>query len=170
MMVQGNFTKYFLDSLTKTLEILDVDALGIKALISHPGMGCRGMWDNDAKIVKMNPRSKCFQPDYRGWKYKKWGGVADLTPGGVFVHEAGHAFSFKHTQIFRLFRQIRKTKKNSITSYGTSSIGEDVAECFRLYVTNPKLLCKLKPNRYAAIHSYGQRYITVRYNVQFIKE
>lgn len=142
------------DALTR----LDVDSLGVRAL-QFQNLRCRARYHSNTKSVVMNPHAKCFQANYRGYKYKTFGGVADLTPGGVFLHECGHALAFKHHDIIKAFRALwRHGNKKSITSYGSSSIGEDIAESFRLFMSNGMLLAQIRPDRFNILDDYAFQY------------
>jgi len=149
---------YIKDYIQQALALLDVDALGVRNL-RFTRLDCRARWQESTRSVLMDPTTRSFQQDYCGYKYKKFGGRADLTPAGVFLHECGHALSFKHHSIIKKFRALRKRKRKSITSYATGNVYEDIAECFRLYVSNGDLLEEIAPMRYAVIDEYARRYL-----------
>ncbi len=147
---------YILGFIDKVIDRIDLAKIGIRFIVFKNCRGYRGYY-SDGDCVNLDPATKSFSASYRGYKYKTFGGVADLTPGGVLAHELGHAF---HTAYRRTltpaFRAIRKKKRRSITSYGTKSVGEDIAESFRLYVTNPDALKRVAPERFDAINRFGQ--------------
>ena len=109
--------------------------------------------------ILLNPYTKSFSPYYRGKKkYRIFGGVTDLTPGGVFAHECGHAAIEQCPQLLTEFRVIRRHHKKSITGYASKYLEEDVAECFRLYVTNPLQLKAIDLIRYNVMELYAKRF------------
>ena len=150
--------QYVVDYIQRAVDLLDVDALGVKSL-KFVRLSCRARWYERTRSVLMDLSTRSFQPDYRGYKYKTFGGKADLTPAGVFLHECGHALSFRHHSIIKKFRALRKRKRKSITGYGTGNVYEDIAECFRLYVSNGALLQELAPERYEIMDKYARQYL-----------
>lgn len=150
--------QYVLDYIQRAVDLLDVNALGVNNL-KFVRLSCRARWHEQSRSVLVDLTTRSFQPDYRGYKYKTFGGKADLTPAGVFLHECGHALSFRHHSIIKKFRTLRKRKRKSITSYGTGNVYEDIAECFRLYVSNGALLQELAPERYEIMDEYARRYL-----------
>lgn len=142
------------------LPVLDVDSIGIHVLAFRHMQMTRARYDSYARTIIMNPSARCFQPDYRGYKYKTFGGVADLTPGGVFLHECGHALTFKHPQIIKAFKALwQQGSRKSITGYGSSCVREDIAETFRLYMSNGNLLAQIHPARYDIIDDFAYQYV-----------
>jgi len=120
---------------------------------------CRAMNTEEydrQNIVIMDPTTRSFQPDYRGYKYKTFGGRADLTPGGVFLHECGHSVHRLCPGIRRDFKALRSVRgnKTSITSYATKYLDEDIAECFRLFAANPLELYRLDKRRFDIMRKY----------------
>lgn len=95
-----------------------------------------------------------------------WAGfISDRTPYGVIQHELGHHVDEVKTgiDIYRnrgamLFStEIRqKSGEKRITSYCPDDM-EWFAEIFRLFVTNPDLLSKIRPKTYAALIDSGLR-------------
>jgi len=93
-----------------------------------------------------------------------WAGfISDRTPYGVIQHELGHHVDEVKTgvDIYRnrgamLFStEIRKRSgEKRITSYCPNDM-EWFAEIFRLFVTNPDLLSKIRPKTYAALIDSG---------------
>jgi len=158
-LLHASNAQYLLDYVECAIALLDVDALGIKYL-EFTTLDCRAQWCEERKSVLMDPTTRSFQPNYRGKKkYRVFGGQLDLTPAGVFLHECGHAFSFRNRNIIREFRALRKTRRRSISGYGTGNVYEDIAECFRLYVSNGTLLKSVVPERYAIVNHYARRYL-----------
>lgn len=102
--------------------------------------------------ITINPRS-C---QAIGWTSRySWsapGYPADATPYGVAAHEMGHHVHFTLpgggmrilTRAFKLARQ----DEGAVTSYGATHVKEDVAEAFKLFLTNPTLLEVGWPIRY----------------------
>lgn len=82
---------------------------------------------------------------------------SDATPYGVAAHEMGHHAHFTLpgggrrilTRAFRLARQ----DEAAVTSYGASQVVEDVAEAFKLFLTNPTLLEAGWPIRYRLLRA-----------------
>lgn len=151
--------EYVLPLLEHAMSLLDLDSLGVLAIEFAYDDQLRGRWDQRKRIVWLNPYAKCFHADYRGYAYKKFGGQKDLTPGGVFLHECGHCLTFKHRAIIRDFRELRSHHPKSVSAYGTKRIYEDIAESFRLFVSNPSLLEKEWPMRYEVLNKWAGRYI-----------
>ena len=142
---------YMMGFIERVDAVLDLPSIGVDRL-RFRACGSRGFYSAHNRTVVLNPYSKSFSPDYRGYAFKKYGGRADLTPGGVFAHECGHGFFATYRQqLTEYFKDARKRKRKSITSYGTSCLEEDVAECFRLYTTNWQLLEQLDEPRFHAV-------------------
>lgn len=86
----------------------------------------------------------------RSWSYP--GYVVDRTPFGVIQHELGHFVDFhssgarKRGAYFGEFSSSlrQEVKEAPITSYCPND-AEWFAEIFRLYVTNPDLLLRIRP-------------------------
>ena len=76
--------------------------------------------------------------------------LEDYTVLGAVCHELGH-----HVQLLKGWKRVDRTyydpyiKETPVSMYSRSSRPEDFAECFRLFLTNPKLLLALCPMRYA---------------------
>lgn len=104
------------------------------------------------RTIVMDPYTRSFQPDYKGYMYKTFGGLKDLTPGGVFLHEFGHVITTQ--ALLSEFSRIRRTNKKSVTSYGSGHVGEDIAETFRVFASNPMLLKNYDIARYEVMLRY----------------
>lgn len=147
------------EGVDKVAKRVNLDRIRVYEIILTTHIYGRGSYHQSGRTVYLNPLSKSFWPNYKGYAYKKFGGRRDLTPGGVFAHECGHALAFNRPSVLRLFRKIREISRKGITSYGTGSVAEDVAESFRLYVTNPELLKDLDLARYKAINRYARDFM-----------
>ena len=159
----GNVS-YMKRELARAISLLDTELLCVHHLvITSLGPHSRGYYNDKYRTVYMNPHAKSFWPDYRGYKYKVFGRVLDLTPGGVFLHECGHAFASSNPHAVRAFHRLRKTDRKSVSSYGSTCTDEDIAESFRLFVSNSALLAELKPSRYTILDKYARKYL-VQYN------
>lgn len=97
--------------------------------------------------------SNCAHPGRAGASWSWPGYVIDRTPHGVMAHELGHhvdhvlsgkkgAYGGDFSVGLRA-----KTKEDKLTNYCPND-WEWFAEIFRLYVTNPDLLARLRPNTY----------------------
>jgi hypothetical protein len=101
---------------------------------------------------------KCAQVDSgsvggRNWSYP--GYVIDRTPYGVLAHELGHYID-DYNANFNCFGyysdKLRAvTREAALTNYQTNKTWEWFAEIFRLFVTNPDLLSKLRPLCYSEL-------------------
>lgn len=103
-----------------------------------------------------------------GWHGRSWsypGYPVNRTPHGVVIHELGHAWHLKHplggVDILRMWKGFTMGEQ-SPTSYGASCTGEDIAESFRVYVTNPELTRILWPERFAIFDKLGLRPVETR--------
>lgn len=100
---------------------------------------------------------KCAAIGFAGMQWSFPGHSVDRTPYGVIAHELGH-----HVDMTRSTRRdryrgdysigMRKRSGNEqpLTSYCPDD-GEWFAEMFRLFVTNPDLLHKLRPRTHALL-------------------
>lgn len=84
----------------------------------------------------------------RCWSYP--GYVVDRTPYGVLAHETGHHVEKAHGSEGGIVAQQWRyqTWEPPITSYAPNH-NEWFAEMFRLFLTNPDLLSKIRPKTYA---------------------
>lgn len=93
-----------------------------------------------------------------------WPGfISDRTPYGVIQHELGHhidqvksGLDVYRNRSGRFFSDTIRaiSKEPPITSYAPDTM-EWFAEIFRLFVTNPDLLKRIRPKAYAAMISQG---------------
>lgn len=150
---------YIIFHIYKVNEIIDLTGLDNISVIPHGNS--RGMYcqtKNGRRWIELYSNTKSFSPNYRGHKYKTFGGIKDLTPGGVLAHEFSHHISFLNISLFKSFKKIRKSSK-CFTSYGQSRLGEDIAETGRLYFSNPEKLKEIDLQRYEAFHYIGRSYL-----------
>lgn len=90
----------------------------------------------------------------RAWSYP--GYVADRTAYGVLAHELGHHADVTRSTIKGAYfgnysRDMRTaTREAQITGYSPND-GEWFAEIFRLFVTNPDLLRRIRPKTFALL-------------------
>lgn len=97
----------------------------------------------------------------RGGPYWSWPGyVIDRTPYGVMAHELGHHVDLlnadkKKGSYSSDFSQkiMEESKETKLTNYCPNP-AEWFAEMFRLFLTNPHLLSKLRPETYQLLLSY----------------
>lgn len=84
------------------------------------------------------------------WSYP--GYIVDRTPYGVLAHELGHHVDVAHGRVpGKLSGPMRaETRDVAITSY-TPNDNEWFAEIFRLFVTNPDLLSKIRPKMFTKL-------------------
>jgi hypothetical protein len=86
----------------------------------------------------------------RAWSYP--GYVVDRTPYGVLAHELGHHVEGAHGPaggiVARVWRQ--NTAEKPLTGYCPND-NEWFAEIFRLFITNPELLRRLRPATFALL-------------------
>lgn len=157
---QGDNIEYMHNGLLNVITRVDLEKLGVERVQYAQSLQARGHWVAKDKTVLLNPNSKSFWPNYKGYQYKKFGGRKDLTPGGVFAHECGHALcTVTDNAVVDEFKELRKAHPKSITWYGTRHPEEDVAECFRLYVSHPELLRELCLRRYRIVDKYALQYM-----------
>lgn len=83
----------------------------------------------------------------RMWSWP--GYVVDRTPYGVLCHELGHHVDKAHGARggIRAASWHSETGEPAITTYAPD-VNEWFAEIFRLFVTNPSLLCRIRPKMY----------------------
>jgi len=97
--------------------------------------GLINIWPKECSTVGTSPRQ---------WSYP--GYVVDRTPYGVLQHELGHhvdeAYNYRGGTYSSAWRE--ETGEAPLTGYHTNDM-EWFAEHFRLFVTNPDLLEKLRP-------------------------
>jgi hypothetical protein len=94
--------------------------------------------------------------------YSKPDGKADMSPTGVAAHEQGHFLWFADRNCVRPWMQLFRSKvERPITSYAGTSVGEDFAETFRLFSTNPGMLADIAPQRYGLMSDIVQDFYDV---------
>jgi len=99
---------------------------------------------------------KCAAVGYAGQQWSFPGHSVDRTPYGVLQHELGHhadwLLSDRKGRYFGDYsvRMRERVQEAPLTSYCPND-AEWFAEMFRLFVTNPDLLQKLRPGTYDAI-------------------
>lgn len=126
----------------------------------------RAFYNPNTRDILMNAEARCFHPDYRGWKYKTFGGIKDLTPRGIFCHELGHAadwwqwFHLKNRFMLKEFQILRRQRTEAaVSGYAKSHPEEDLAEAFRLFVSNGKSLKKICPVRYGILKRHTEEHL-----------
>ena len=102
--------------------------------------------------------SKCQNPcsefNSRNWSWP--GNTVDRTPYGVLAHELGHHFDRetgdnKFSYFSEFGREVlEKSQEPKLTNY-CPNLAEWFAEMFRLFVTNPSLLSKLRPTTFSIL-------------------
>jgi hypothetical protein len=149
--------EHIINGVKQVSSLLDLNMLGVwRVVLAY----CHDRGFYRRMTVVLNPHTKSFQLNYKGYQYKRFGGRKDLTPAGVFAHECGHALWHHAEHGFKVaFGKVRKANPKSITWYGSSCITEDVAETFRLYVSNPTYLRSIDPERYRVVHKYASMYM-----------
>ncbi|MCI0588924.1 MAG: hypothetical protein L0323_19045, partial [Planctomycetes bacterium] len=73
----------------------------------------------------------------------------DRTPYGVVLHEVGHHWHLTFRRPRVLAREFRDATRGEdpVTSYAPN-VGEDVAEAFKLFSSNPDLMRLVRPLRF----------------------
>lgn len=103
-------------------------------LIVVDALHCKGIIDNP-----------------RVWTYP--GYTADLTVLGVTAHELGHYVHFVRgwREVLRAWHSMTMSclEEQPVGSYARTQPHEDLAEAFKVFVTNPSLLECIAPKRYA---------------------
>lgn len=101
----------------------------------------------------------------RAWSYP--GYVIDRTPYGVIQHELGHHVDHTHSSAKGAYggdfseRMRAASGEPKLTNYCPND-WEWFAEMFRLFVTNPDLLKRVRPATYALIVEAGLRPVELR--------
>lgn len=109
-----------------------------------------GEYDPNVGSVRIFLKT-CAVPSSSGYAWSWPGYKADLTPIGVIAHEVGHHWHYTRKEGVRdVMRDFRRAVGDSaLTSYGATSIGESIAESFKVLITNPTLLKLMRPSHYA---------------------
>lgn len=111
-------------------------------------------------ICIMLPKCAAIGYSARFWSYP--GYCIDRTPYGVLQHELGHHVDHLKSRAsnshYAKAIYYEAQKEDPLTGYlgkgrphNGSVVAEWFAEMFRLFVTNPDFLCKLRPRTYEAI-------------------
>lgn len=85
----------------------------------------------------------------------------DLSPSGILCHELGHHFDWAvqdidgGQEIVRQFHEL--PRKDAVSGYGRTNGQEDLAEAYRLYITNPHELRLKHSARFVLIQSMAER-------------
>lgn len=144
---------------TESLTKFDLDGLG-RGLVMHwlrlqgwgpiifggdvPGGESCGLYEAPGTIY-VTPRS-CSSLGRSGACWSWPGYIIDRTPYGVYAHELGHHVDARRR--WSLSRRLRKfTGELPISGYCPDD-QEWFAEIFRLYMTNPDLLQRIRPYTY----------------------
>lgn len=97
----------------------------------------------------------------QAWSYP--GYVVDRTPYGVMAHETGHHVERAHGArggiVASQWR--RQTAEQPITGYAEND-NEWFAEIFRLFLTNPDLLSRLRPRMFEKLASRWPAFVEIR--------
>lgn len=112
-------------------------------------MAACGLYDRRTIYVQA---SLCALPGYGGPAWSWPGYIVDRTPFGVYAHELGHYVDERY-KVGRLWPSTvlrRESGEERLTSYCPND-AEWFAEMFRLFVTNPDLLKRIRPITYAGL-------------------
>jgi hypothetical protein len=119
-------------------------------IVVNPGNKNFGEYFSERRQVEIN-LSRCRVPADTPFQWTWPGYTADLSVYGVLTHEFGHFvhdLANWHT-VGRAWRNVVANSGEKITtSYGATNTGEDFAESFKLFLTNPDLLRVLFPVRH----------------------
>jgi hypothetical protein len=142
------------------------DAVNVKRIILSPVLKKQRGWRGEALwregVILLDARD-CSR--YRtASMYSKPDGKSDMSPTGVAAHEQGHFLWFaSHRTIIRPWAELFRSKvEKPITSYAASSLGEDFAETFRLFSTNPGMLSAVAPRRHELLSSIVEEFTRAR--------
>lgn len=148
---------YWLEGIRRVTEFFKANRLEVPKFKNDYSVDCFGEYSVFERTISVAV-SKTAVPtaSARAWSYP--GYSADRTAYGVTCHEAGHHYellSIERDGNLRerwtnKFWRNRKPygKEKPIGSYAETLPREDLAESFRLFLTNPSLLFALAPNRY----------------------
>lgn len=100
---------------------------------------------------------KCARPGYAAQAWSWPGYVIDRTPYGVYAHELGHHIDAMLTKKPDWFCQriMRASGEPKLTNYCPNP-AEWFAEMCRLFITNPDLLCRVRPKTYLLLIQHLQ--------------
>lgn len=122
----------------------------------------KGKWQFDSTCAYYRPTyiaiclERCAHRGYGGRQWSWPGYVVDRTPFGVLQHELGHHVDvvmsgLKHGYQGNFSKALRRLSgEEPITTYCPND-AEWFAEIFRLFVTNPDLLEKLRPKAFGVL-------------------
>lgn len=109
------------------------------------------------------------QPTMCQWsRWSKPGSKCDMTTFGVTAHELGHHWHFSRfgTWMKGVAQWEKGGKHKSITKYAATNTTEQLAEAFRLFVLNPKLLMELSPNSAKFFVAHGLKHPELKRKVK----
>lgn len=113
-----------------------------------------------AEVITINVKA-CAGIGFAGMQWSFPGHSVDRTPYGVIAHELGHHVDLNRAQTRRgrywgdfSCRVRDESGEDKLTSYCPDS-AEWFAEMFRLFITNPDLLAKLRPRTHAILLDHG---------------
>lgn len=97
---------------------------------------------------------RCARPGYGGRAWSWPGYKVDRTPYGVVCHELGHHWHLSGAEPRKLEHEFRLAVRGEepVTNYAPDT-GEEIAESFRLFTTNPSLLAAIRPETHAFLRS-----------------
>lgn len=125
----------------------------------HPSNGNCGWYTPETGTIHLIV-SSCASLGYAGRSWSWPGYVIDRTPFGVCCHELGHHVDALNR--CRLSCDIHtESGEKPLTGYAPNR-HEWFAEMFRLFVTNPDLLKRVRPLTYTLIISHGLKPIERR--------
>lgn len=105
--------------------------------------GTCAYYRDDVIYISINA---CAAPGRAGRAWSWPGYVVDRTPYGVLAHELGHHVDYEHGAAGGFLSHVwRPLDMKPLTSYAPND-NEWFAELFRLFVTNPDLLRRVRPN------------------------
>lgn len=136
------------DMVVRFLEANGWDAIRFGGSVPK-GDSC-GLYERDVIFVSVD---RCAGIGVSGacWSYP--GHIIDRTPYGVYAHELGHHVDARYR--WTLSKTIRTAaKEEKLTNYCPNN-EEWFAEMFRLYLTNPDLLARIRPNTFKALTGVG---------------
>lgn len=114
----------------------------------------KGYYDPMSQSIVVNamhcPVITVHSTNPRRWTWP--GYTADLTVLGVTAHELGHYFNHVRgwRSVLRKWHTMAMSdlREAPVTGYALKNPGEDLAEAFKVFVTDPSLLREVAPNRF----------------------